>query len=84
MLAVCVPTEAYVLVTEAPEPERLSVPLQEYAYVPVPPEAIAVQVAEPPFGIEVGETEQVAARAGMTVTDALAFALPPGPVQVTE
>ena|SRR3989344_1729754 len=84
-LAVLVPAVAYDFGTDAPEPVRLSVPLQEYVYVPVPPEAVALQVAEPPAVIDVGETVQEPLRAGtVTATDAFALALPFVPVQVTE
>lgn len=59
--AVLVPVVEYVFVTLAVVPVKVSVPVHEYVYVPVPPEAVAVHVAEPPAVMEVGETEQEAA-----------------------
>ena len=74
----------YVFVTDWELPESPSVPDQECEYEPVPPEADAVQVADPPVFIEVGETEQEAERVGITVIVTSDEVLPPGPVQSTE
>jgi hypothetical protein len=81
-LAVLVPVVVYVRPTDAVLPVRLSVPDQLYAYTPVPPPALAVQVAVWPTVTEVGETEQDAVRAGTTVTVASAVPLPPAFEQV--
>jgi hypothetical protein len=83
-LAVLVPAVEYAFDTELPVPESDSVPLHEYAYEPVPPDGEAVQVAEPPRVMEVGQTEQEPESAGVTETVALADLVPPSPVQVTE
>lgn len=80
--AVLVPAVEYVFATELPVPERPSVPVQEYAYVPVPPEAVAVHVAELPATMLAGATAQEAVRGGKTVTVAEALADPAAPVQV--
>jgi hypothetical protein len=75
-LAVLVPAVAYDFPTDAAAPDRPSVPLQEYAYVPVPPETLAVQVAEPPTVIAAGDTAQETVSGGVTVTVATAVPEP--------
>ena len=56
---VFVPVVEYVLVVVIPVPERLSVPLQAYVYVPFPPAGTAVHVACVEVVPVAGETEQV-------------------------
>jgi len=82
-LAVFVPVALYAFAAVFPVPESESVPLQEYAYVPVPPVGLAVQVALPPAVMDAGETEQEAERTGYTVTLAVAVAEPTTFVQVS-
>ena len=67
---------------EEAEPEIPSVPDQLYVYTPVPPDAVAVQVADCPAVVLVGETEHEAVRVGVTVTVAVAEEAPAAFVQV--
>lgn len=81
---VWVPAVLYVFVNGLLVPARPSVPLQEYAYTPVPPAAVAVQVAVPPTDTEVGDTEhEPDSGGGTTVTVAVACVEPALFVQVS-
>ena len=65
--AVFVPVVTYDFTMGLVDPERLSVPVHEYVYAPVPPDGTAVQVTFCPVTTDVGEAEQVVVRAGVTV-----------------
>jgi hypothetical protein len=58
-LPVFVPAVAYDFETEIDVPERESVPLHTYVYVPSPPEGTAVHVTLVPVCTDVGDTEHV-------------------------
>lgn len=65
-------------------PDRLSVPLQEYVYEPVPPDGVAVQVIDSPAVADVGEGEQETESRGVaTVIVAEAEAELPVPAHET-
>lgn len=83
MLPVFAPAVLYDFATEALEPERPSVPLQEYAYVPLPPEAVALQVTFVPVVAVVGETEHDPVKVGSTATVAVAVEEPAAFVHVS-
>lgn len=81
-LPVFVPAVVYAFDTDALEPERLSVPPQEYAYAPVPPDAVADQVTLAPVVADVGKTAHEPAKSGSTATVAVAVEEPPALVHV--
>jgi hypothetical protein len=65
---VLLPDVPYDFVTVRETLERPSVPLQEYEYVPVPPEAEADQTADSLTSTEDGDTEHEPARVAGMVT----------------
>src|SRR3989344_3652973 len=66
-IALLLPAEAYVLSTVWVVPDNPSVPLHVYAYVPVPPEAVAAHCTDSPVRIDAGLTEQLAENDGIEI-----------------
>ena len=62
--AVLAPDVEYVFETDALLPDKLSVPLQEYAYGPLPPVVVTVQVTGEPGAAVEGDGAHEAVSAG--------------------